>query len=124
APPISYWARTATARCSICYWAVSARASFGKRPAPSLSCRVRNNKGDGRYPCIQSSVSSEGERGMKLRRIGLLGLFALAVGAAGCATSGGGADNEAMIRSTLGVFKEGIESGDIEKLMSSYSDDF
>lgn len=51
-------------------------------------------------------------------------LFAIALLAAGCASSGGGRDDKALVMETLGVFKTGIESQDVAKIMESYSDTF
>ena len=52
-------------------------------------------------------------------------LYTMAVAAmvAGCAT-GGGVDNEALIRQTLGGWTEGVTGGDIEKVMAAYSENF
>lgn len=51
-------------------------------------------------------------------------LAVLVLAAAGCASSGGGRDDKALVMETLGVFKAGIESQDVAKIMESYSAGF
>ena len=54
----------------------------------------------------------------------LLSLTAILLLLAGCASSGGGRDTQALVMETLGVFKEGIESQNVERIMESYSEAF